>query len=190
MATDININLLPWREELREQKKREFLNVLVAVLIAAGLIVFGVDRYYNAEIDTQEARNNFLKREIQTLEDRIAEIQQLQQQRNLLLSRMQVIQELQGNRPVIVRLFDELARQLADRVFFTSIEFESSKLDIQGIAESNNRISSQLRNFDESDWFANPNVTAITADQRFGSQASRFSLQVDQSTPKKEEETN
>lgn len=186
---DININLLPWREELREQKKREFLNVLVAVLAVAGLMVFGVDRYYNAEIDSQNARNNFLQREIQGLEDRIAEIKQLQNQRSLLLSRMQVIQELQGNRPVIVRLFDELARQLADRVFFQSVTFSNSKLAVRGVAESNNRISSQLRNFDESDWFASPNVTAITADQEYGSQASRFTLSVDQSTPKKEEET-
>lgn len=185
---DININLLPWREERREQKKREFLNVLVAVLALAGVMVFGVDRYYNAEIDRQESRNAFLTREISTLEERIAEIKQLQQQRNLLLSRMQVIQELQGNRPVIVRLFDELARQLADRVFFQSIEFSQSELDIRGVAESNNRISAQLRNFDESDWFAGPNVTAITADQEFGSQASRFSLSVKQSTPKKEED--
>ncbi len=185
---DININLLPWREELREEKKREFLNILVAVLALAGVMVFGVDRYYNNAIDSQEARNGFLKREIQTLEERIEEIKLLQQQRNLLLSRMQVIQELQGNRPVIVRLFDELAKKLADRVFFEQISFENSKLDISGVAESNNRISAQLRNFDESDWFANPNVTAITADQNFGSQASRFSLSVDQSTPKKEEE--
>ncbi|MDZ7685177.1 MAG: PilN domain-containing protein [Gammaproteobacteria bacterium] len=165
MATDIKINLLPWREERREEKKREFLNVLVAVLLFAGIIIFGVDRYYNAEIDTQQARNSFLQGKIGELEDRIAEIKQLQQQRNLLLSRMQVIQQLQGNRPVIVRLFDELARQLADRVFFTSLEVKNSKLDIRGIAESNNRISSQLRNFAESDWFANPNVTEITADQ-------------------------
>lgn len=188
MATDIKINLLPWREELREQKKKEFLNVLVGVLLFAGILVFGVDRFYNTAIDNQQARNNFLDREIKTLEERIDEIKLLQQQRNQLLSRMQVIQELQGNRPVIVRLFDELARQLADRVFFSSITFQNNKLDIRGIAESNNRISAQLRNFDESDWFASPNVTAITADQNYGAQASRFTLTVDQSAPRKEGE--
>ncbi len=185
--SDIKVNLLPWREELREQKKREFLNVIGAMLVFAAVIIFGVDRFYNGSIDTQESRNSFLKREITVLEERIAEIKLLQQQRNQLLSRMQVIQELQGNRPVIVRLFDELARQLADRVFFNSLDFEKSKLTISGVAESNNRISSQLRNFDESDWFAGPNVTAITADQDFGAQASRFALTVNQSTPKKEE---
>ncbi|MEK9824218.1 MAG: pilus assembly protein PilN, partial [Gammaproteobacteria bacterium] len=116
MSHDIRINLLPWREELREQKKQEFLQITVGVLAVAGLIVFGVDRYYNAAIDNQTARNNFLKREISVLEERIAEIQLLQQKRNQLLARMKVIQELQGNRPIIVRVFDELARQLAPRV--------------------------------------------------------------------------
>lgn len=114
---DIKINLLPWREERRDAKKKEFLKVIVGVLLMAGLIVGGFDRYYNIAIDRQTARNSFLGGEIKTLEGRISEIQQLQQKRNELLARMTVIQNLQGNRPIIVRLFDELARQLAPRVF-------------------------------------------------------------------------
>jgi type IV pilus assembly protein PilN len=188
MATDIKINLLPWREELREEKKKEFLNITLAVLLLAGSIVGGVDRYYNRAIDNQTARNDFLRREISTLEERIAEIKLLQQKRNELLSRMKVIQELQGNRPIIVRVFDELARQLAPRVFFTALEMKESNLAIEGVAESNNRISNQLRNFSESEWFDSPNVTAITADVSFGPQASQFSLTVSQTTPKKEED--
>jgi type IV pilus assembly protein PilN len=188
VSADIKINLLPWREELREEKKKEFLNILVAVLILGGVIVFGVDRYYNTTIDGQMARNTFLTTEIAVLEERIAEIQQLQQKRNELLSRMKVIQELQGNRPIIVRVFDELARQLAPRVFFTSLEMADTGLAIEGIAESNNRISNQLRNFSESAWFDKPNVTAITADETFGPQASQFELTVEQTTPKKEGE--
>ncbi|MEX2488118.1 MAG: PilN domain-containing protein [Pseudomonadales bacterium] len=184
---DIKINLLPWREELREQKKREFLNVLVGVLVLAGVIIFGIDRYYSAEIDTQTARNKFLSDKIATLEERIAEIEMLKQKRNELLSRMKVIQDLQGNRPVIVRVFDELARQLADKVFFTSLEFSNKQLKVVGVAESNNRISSQLRNFEESDWFRDPNVTSIDADPSFGPQASRFNLTVKQDAPKKDE---
>lgn len=186
--SDIKINLLPWREQLREEKKQEFLKVLGAVALFAILIIGGIDRFYNAEIDNQQARNKFLKDEITVLEGRIAEIQQLQSARNDLLSRMRVIQELQGNRPIIVRLFDELARQLAPRVFFTSVQFGASQLEIQGVAESNNRISNQLRNFSESEWFEKPNVTAIAADVNFGPQASQFQLTVSQSTPKKDEE--
>ncbi len=180
---DIKINLLPWREELREEKKKEFLNVIVGVVIVAGLLIFGVDRYYTAAIDGQTARNDFITAEISKLEKRIAEIKMLQKQRAELLARMKVIQELQGNRPIIVRLFDELARKLSDRVFFTSLTFQGSKLNIQGVAESNNRISSQLRNFEESEWFTGSNVTEINADQSFGPTASRFSLSVEQTTP-------
>ncbi|MBT4161207.1 MAG: PilN domain-containing protein [Gammaproteobacteria bacterium] len=100
---------------------------------------------------------------------------------------MKVIQELQGNRPIIVRVFDELARSLAPRVFFTSIQMSEAALAINGVAESNNRISNQLRNFSESEWFVRPNVTAINADPNQGPQASQFALTVHQTTPKKEE---
>ena len=153
---DIKINLLPWREELRQEKKEEFIRILIGILVFAGVVVFGVDRYYNTEIDTQKDRNNFITSEIKVLEEKIAEIQQLQKKRNELLSRMQVIQELQGNRPIIVRVFDELARQLARRVFFTSLKMVKDGLSIEGIAESNNRISMQLRNFTDSEWFEKP----------------------------------
>lgn len=188
MAHDIKINLLPWREELREQKKQEFIQITLAVLIVAGLIVFGVDRYYNAAIDNQTARNNFMQQEIAVLEERIAEIQQLQQKRNELLARMKVIQDLQGNRPIIVRVFDEMARQLAPRVFFNALTMKGQKVDIRGVAESNNRISNQLRNFSESEWFERPNVTAIKANETYGPQASEFSLTVEQTTPKADDE--
>lgn len=188
MSHDIRINLLPWREELREQKKREFLNITVAVLLLAGVIVLGVDRYYTRAIDHQTARNDFLTKEISVLEERIQEIQLLQQKRNELLARMRVIQELQGNRPIIVRVFDELARQLAPRVFFTGLTMAGNQLAIQGVAESNNRISNQLRNFAESEWFDKPNVTAINADSNYGPQAGQFQLTVEQTTPKREED--
>lgn len=183
---DIKINLLPWRAELREQRKKEFLNVLVGVVIIAGGIVLAVDRYYNAEIEDQKSRNSYLVQKIEVLEERIDEIKMLQSKRNQLLSRMKVIQELQGNRPIIVRLFDELAKQLADRVFYTKMKIAGNKLEIEGVAESNNRISSQLRHFSDSPWFERPNVQGILADPNFGPQASKFTLSVEQSTPAKE----
>jgi type IV pilus assembly protein PilN len=188
MITDIKINLLPWREELREEKKKEFLKITIGILVLAGAMVGGVDRYYNQAIDHQTSRNAFLQVEIQILERRIEEIRLLQQKRNELLSRMKVIQELQGNRPIIVRVFDELARQLAPRIFFISLTVKAQNLSIQGVAESNNRISNQLRNFTDSVWFEKPNVTAIKADSKFGPQASQFDLTVAQTTPKKNEE--
>ena len=104
-----------------------------------------------------------------------------------LLARMKVIQELQGNRPIIVRIFDELARRLTPRVFFRSVQMTGSDLSINGVAESNNRISNQLRNFSESEWFERPNVTEINADPTMGPQASQFALTVSQTAPKEED---
>jgi type IV pilus assembly protein PilN len=184
---DIKINLLPWREERREAKKKEFLNIIVSIFLTAGLIIVATDRFYDNAIKTQASRNTFLKKEIKVLESRIEDIRRLQEKKNELLSRMKVIQELQGNRPIIVRLFDEFARRLAPRVFFTDLTLSDKLLAIKGIAESNNRISSQLRNLSDSDWFDKPNVTAINADTEYGPQASQFSLSVEQSTPGKEE---
>ena len=188
MSHDIRINLLPWREERREQQKQEFLKVTIAILLLAAMIFFGVDRFYNNEIQYQTTRNDFLAREIRFLEQQIEEIKLLQQKRNELLARMKVIQELQGNRPIIVRIFDELARRLSPRVFFRSLEMKGSDLSIDGIAESNNRISNQLRNFSESQWFERPNVTEINADPTMGPQASQFALTVSQTTPMTEDQ--
>lgn len=185
---DIKINLLPWREELREEKKKEFINVFLGVVLIAGGIVLVMDRLYSSTIEDQRSRNQYLEQKITILEGRIEEIQQLQSKRNQLLSRMKVIQELQGNRPIIVRLFDEIAKRLADRVFYTRMKVTGNSLEIDGIAESNNRISSQLRNFSDSEWFDNPNVRGIVADTNFGPQASQFHLTVVQSTPKQGQE--
>ena len=82
---DIKINLLPWREELREERKQEFLKILVGVLLLAAAMIFGVDRFYNIQIDSQQARNNYLSKEITVLEERIDEIKMLQQKRDELL---------------------------------------------------------------------------------------------------------
>jgi type IV pilus assembly protein PilN len=185
---DIKINLLPWREELREEKKKEFLNVLLGIVFVAGGVVLVGDRFYNGEIEDQMNRNRYLVDKIAVLEERIDEIKLLQSKRNQLLSRMKVIQELQGNRPIIVRLYDELAKQLADRVFYTQMKVTGKKLAIEGIAESNNRISNQLRNFNDSEWFDQPNVTGILADPNYGPQASKFQLSVEQATPSAKEQ--
>ena len=184
-TVNYRINLLPWREERRMGKKKTFLQVLAGVLVFAVVIIIGCDRYFNVAIDSQKARNSFLSREIKELESQISEISQLREDHEKLLARMTVIQNLQGNQPIIVRLFDEMAKQLAPGVFFTSLELQGKVLTIEGIAESNTQISTQLRNFTDSNWFDKPNVTEILADQRYGRQASRFVLSVEQSVPRK-----
>lgn len=180
------INLLPWREWEREQKKNEFLINLGLVLAAAGLVVLLWGWRLDSAADDQVARNQILQSEIAKLDEKIAEIRDLARQREELLSRMRVIQDLQGNRPVIVRIFDELVRTLSTGVHYGKLSMKDAQLSVNGIAESNNRISSLMRNLDSSDWFAKPNLKTIKEDPGnvdYGSQASTFELTFDQVNP-------
>ncbi|PAU88190.1 PilN domain-containing protein [Pseudomonas jilinensis] len=178
------INLLPWREELREERKKEFLTVLALIVLFAGALVFLADRHFNSQISHQNARNELLRQEIRLLEARIREIDQLQARRTQLLERMKVIQDLQGNRPIIVRVFDELTRSLPDGVYFTSLEMKGSTISVKGGAESNSRVSNLMRQMDASDWLAAPNLTAVRAvTQGALDQANVFELSVRQTEP-------
>jgi len=129
-----NINLLPWREELREERKQEFLVGLGTTVAIAAIILFVGDRVVNSFIDHQTTKNNFLREQISYLDREIAEIRELQRQKSELIERMTVIQELQGNRPVIVRLFDELVRALPDGVYYNTITRDGDQISFQGVA--------------------------------------------------------
>ncbi|MDX9686333.1 MULTISPECIES: PilN domain-containing protein [Halopseudomonas] len=178
------INLLPWREQLREERKKQFLSILALIVIVAGLLVFLGDRTINGKIDHQNARNEFLRKEIRLLDGRIKEIEQLQARRSQLLERMKIIQDLQGNRPIIVRVFDEMVRTLPDGVYFTSVDMKGSVIGIKGGAESNSRVSNLMRQMDASDWLASPNLTAVKAvTQGALDQANVFEMSVRQTEP-------
>jgi type IV pilus assembly protein PilN len=178
------INLLPWREQLREERKKEFLTVLVLIVLFAGALVFLGDRVFTGKIDHQNARNEFLQKEITLLETRIKEIEQLQARRTQLLDRMKIIQDLQGNRPIIVRVFDEIARTLPDGVHFGSLGMKGSTISVEGSAESNSRVSNLMRQMDGSDWLTSPNLTAVRAVTAGGlDQANVFELSVKQTEP-------
>jgi type IV pilus assembly protein PilN len=188
-----NINLLPWREREREERKKQFLATLVITAVIAAALVFATDRYYVAMIGNQNARNAYLTQQIGELDKKIAEIRQLQQQKRELTERMAVIQNLQGMRPVIVRLFDELVRTLPDGVYFDNLTTTEDSISIQGIAESNSRVSALMRALDDSDWFADPDLREVTAlpgaTTAAGAQdtsRNRFQLMVKITTPELE----
>ncbi len=128
------INLLPWREELREQRKQQFLVILGGVLVASAALVFLGDQYFTAAIENQNARNDFLRKEIVVLDARIKEISELKSRRQQLLERMKIIQDLQGNRPIIGRVFDQLVRTLPDGVYFTDLKMTGKNIAIAGAA--------------------------------------------------------
>lgn len=185
-----HINLLPWREWERERKKKEFLTNLVAMLVLGGILVFVGGWMLDSSIDNQNDRNQFLKTKIAALDAKIVEIQALQKEKKELLARMQVIQDLQGNRPVIVRVFDEIVRTLSKGVHYRSLEFTGKSFKVEGSAESNNRISALMRNLDNSDWFSAPNLRSIKEDTKntsYGAQASTFDLTFVQVNPNADE---
>ncbi len=157
------INLLPWRERLREERRREFLSILVGVVVIAGGLLFLVDRYYNAEISSQVARNNFIRSEITLLDAQVAEISELRQQKEDIRARMNVITDLQGTRPVIVRIFDELVKTLPDGVYYESLERTGNQIAIEGVAESYSRITELMRRLDNSEWFTEADLSDISA---------------------------
>ena len=148
-----HINLLPWRERLREERRREFLTIMVGFVIIAGGLIFLVDRYFNGEINMQQARNDFVRGEIALLDAQVAEINQLRQQKEDIRARMNVITDLQGTRPVIVRIFDEMVRTLPEGVFYEHVERTEDVIAVEGIAESYSRITELMRNLDDSEWF-------------------------------------
>ncbi|KPC35776.1 Type 4 fimbrial bioproteinis protein PilN [Pseudomonas syringae pv. cilantro] len=178
------INLLPWREELREERKKRFLTVLVGVLVLSVSILFLIDRYVSNSIEHQMARNAYLQTQIAQLDIRIKEISDLKARRKQLLERMKIIQDLQGNRPVTGRVFDQLARTLPDGVYYSQVKMTSKLIAISGAAESNNRVSDLMRNLEASEWLEAPSLTEVKATTAGAvDQANVFQLTVRQTQP-------
>lgn len=177
------INLLPWRQVYREEKKREFLGVIAVVFCVAALAAYAWVSSVEASIENQNSRNRLLEQEIAKLEAQVKEISELKKVRDDLLARIKVIQDLEGTRPVIVRYFDDFARSIPDGVYITLMDKKGTSITIEGVAESYNRVASFMRNLDSSDWFAAPNLTSVTAAPAEGEQASKFIMTVQTSAP-------
>ena len=177
------INLLPWRQVYREEKKREFLGIIAVVFAVAALGAYTWISSVEASIENQNSRNNLLEQEITKLEAQVKEISELKKVRDDLLARIKVIQDLEGTRPVIVRYFDDFVRAVPDGVYITLMDRKGTSITIEGVAESYNRVASFMRNLDASDWFASPNLTSVTAAPDEGEQASKFKMTVQTSAP-------
>ncbi|WP_317932190.1 PilN domain-containing protein [Halioxenophilus sp. WMMB6] len=186
------INLLPWRDELRAEKKKEFYTILAGVAILGGLVAFAWISMVNGQIESQKVRNDMLNREIAQLNKKVAEIKALKKKRADLIERMEVIQNLQGNRPQIVRVFDDLVRKIPDGVYLTELNRKGKQISFSGIAESNNRVSSLMRQLDESPWFEKPNLLSVTKTRNGGGDddynPNRFNMTVLIETPKADDD--
>ncbi len=172
-----SINLLPWREQLREERRREFLTALAGVAVAAILVWLLVHEIYSQWIDYQDYRNSVLTREIASLDKQIAEIKDLKSMKEALMARMGVIQELQANRPRVVHLFDEFVKVPLKGVYFSGIRLQGNQVTMDGYAVSNTNISQLMRNINHSDWLDSPVLIQIKTEPAQGQQVSEFSLQ-------------
>lgn len=183
------INLLPWREELRQERKKEFLIQLagVAVVVALGCLLWV--QSMDSAIDSQQSRNRMLQVEIDDLKKQVEEIKDLKKQKKELEQRMGVIRDLEGRRAVVVHYFDELTSAIPDGVYFTSVKRAGNKFTITGVSESNQRISALMRALAESKYFTNPNLKKVVANVEFGPQAGVFEMDLDAIFPELNKES-
>lgn len=172
------INLLPWRETLRKERRQRFYTITSGVALLMGLVVMAMHLYINGLIEAQNQRNNFLKSEIAAVDKKIQTIKELEKEKQKLLARMEIIQQLQTQRPEIVHLFDELPRRLPKGIYLTGVKQAGKRLVISGVAQSNARISAFMRQLDASSWFTGPHLEVIESLDNQGIRTSRFKLSV------------
>lgn len=183
-----HINLLPWREELRKQRQKEFgLMAGIAALLVGGVVLLA-HMQVAAKIEYQNSRNAYLDKEISILDKKIEEIRDLEREKENLIARMKIVEQLQTSRPEIVHLFDEIVATLPEGVYLDSLTQKGRVVRLTGVAQSNARVSSFMRQLENSAWLENPDLKLIKAageSKSTGLKISRFELTIKQSMAKK-----
>ncbi|EPJ49130.1 MAG: hypothetical protein OFPI_26280 [Osedax symbiont Rs2] len=161
----VKINLRSWREERDEQLQKKFFTGLFIAVIVAVIAVLGAGEYYNEQIQRQAVRSSFISTEINLLKSKLKEIENLKKLKDKRLARLQTIKKLQGDRPLIVRYFDELVRVLPDELHYSTLRRSGDILTINGLANRNQNVSTLMRNLNASPWFGEPNLTTVGSQQ-------------------------
>jgi type IV pilus assembly protein PilN len=174
------INLLPWRDEQRKERKLRFLVWLGGAAIGACLTAFVGYLLMDSMVSAQDARNQTLKGEIAELDKQIEKINSLEADKARFIARMDVIEKLQRSRPEIVHVFDEISKQLPDGVYLTGITQTGNRLKFEGVAQSSTRVSAFMRNIDGSSYLKNPELEVVRTEKSTTAGAS-FVLYADQS---------
>jgi type IV pilus assembly protein PilN len=155
------INLLPWREEQRKERQKNFLIASGSAVLMGIITIMLVSWTYDRFISYQNARNNILEVQIDLLDKKIESIRGLEREKERLIARMEIIERLQKSRPEVVHLFDEMVHTIPDGVYLTSFKQTDRRLEIKGVAESTTRVSAYMRNIDVSEWLENPGLQVI-----------------------------
>ena len=182
------INLLPWRDEERKERKLKFLVALGGAAVGAFLVAFVGYLMMDSMVSAQDARNARLKEEISELDKQIEKINSLEADKARFIARMEVIEKLQRSRPEIVHIFDEIAKQLPDGVYLTGITQTGTRLKFEGVAQSSTRVSAFMRNIDGSSYLKNPELEIVKTNDDKNVVGAAFILYADQSGAAAEEE--
>ena len=174
------INLLPWRDEERKERKLKFL-VSLGVAALGALVVTGVGyMLMDSMVSAQEARNSRLDEEIAVLDRQIEKINSLEADKARFIARMEVIEKLQRSRPEIVHIFDEIAKQMPDGVYLTGMTQSGTRLKFEGVAQSSTRVSTFMRNIDGSSYLKNPELDIVQTKDKGDVAGASFVLFADQ----------
>ncbi|MGH8290783.1 MAG: PilN domain-containing protein [Steroidobacteraceae bacterium] len=172
------INLLPWREAQRKERKLAFTVALGGAAVCAAVVTAAIYLLYTGMIDAQERRNELLQQQVKVLDRQIEEINNLEQTKRQFIARMQIIEKLQSSRPEIVHVFDQIVKTLPDGVYLTSVTQTGDHLKFTGIAQSSTRVSAFMRNIDASQWMRNPTLEVIQSST--GAFGSSFTLDAEE----------
>jgi type IV pilus assembly protein PilN len=173
------INLLPWREQERKVRRREFGVAMGGAAFAAAIFVIGGKLVYGGWIDSQNAKNALLRKEIVKLDAQIADIQDLENRKQRLVARMEIIEKLQRKRPEIVHLFDDLVKTVPEGIYLTQMKETGKRLEMKGVAQSSTRVSTFMRNIDSSSWMDNPQLQVVETTKDSATGGSSFTLTSD-----------
>ena len=177
------INLLPWREELRQERQKQFVTIVALAVMLCLSILIAIHFQISSVIDYHNKRNNYIQNEINLVNSQITEISELQKVRKNLIERMDIIQDLQASRPSIVHLFSELVSTVPNGVYLKELKQSEGNLTITGEAESNTRVSAYMRKLDKSEWLTDPNLEIISIKDKKVKRVSSFTLTVKQTSP-------
>ncbi len=172
------INLLPWREEAQKAKQKQFFTVLAAVCLVTLSLVFVVAQFYQARIDGQLQKNQYLKNEIQILDIKIAEIKTLNEKKDALKKRTDVIEQLQRSRNVGTQVLDEIAKVVPSGIYIISLEKQENSIQIVGKSESNNHLANMIREIERSDLFTDAILESITSNDAKSKLLSDFKMRI------------
>lgn len=173
-----HINLLPWREEAEKRREQQFYSILGTVALICVGVMFAIGQLYQARIDGQLARNNFLKAEIKILDERISEIKTLNDKKKDLQSRINVIEDLQRSRNLGTEVLDELAKIVPNGIHLVSISKENNQVDLVGKSESNNHLANMIRNVEKSALFTAPILESIVTKDAKRKLLSDFKMKI------------